>query len=326
MDFLELTNYHYEHSPAYKRILDGAHLTHTPRSLEEVPYLPASLFKEVDLLSIPREEVFKTLYSSGTSGHPSKIYLDRKNALDQQIALATIVGRALGKGRMPMLVIDTPRTLTDRNAFAARAAGILGFSVFATKRVFALDDEMRLDREKITDFLSQYGDKPYFLFGFTSVVFEKLLEELERTGETLDLSQGVLIHGGGYKKLAARAVDERIFVKRLKAVTGIKKVMNYYGMVEQTGSIYLTCEEGRFHPSEMSAVLVRDPVTLEVVPDGEVGLLQVFTTLATSYPGHSILTEDLGVMEPCTCGEGRGFRVLGRVKGSEIRGCSDAYR
>lgn len=73
-------------------------------------------------------------------------------------------------------------------------------------------------------------------------------------------------------------------------------------------------------------MLVRDPVTLEVVPDGEVGLLQVFTTLATSYPGHSILTEDLGVMEPCACGAGRGFRVLGRAKGSEIRGCSDAYR
>ena len=48
-----------------------------------------------------------------------------------------------------------------------------------------------------------------------------------------------------------------------------------------------------------------------------------------SYPGHSLLTEDEGVLlgeDDCKCGRlGKYFLVLGRVKNAEIRGCSDAY-
>ena len=46
-----------------------------------------------------------------------------------------------------------------------------------------------------------------------------------------------------------------------------------------------------------------------------------------SYPGQSILTEDIGVIhgiDNCKCGKlGKYFSVLGRVPDSELRGCSD---
>jgi hypothetical protein len=62
---------------------------------------------------------------------------------------------------------------------------------------------------------------------------------------------------------------------------------------------------------------------------GERGLLQVLSVLPGSYPGHSLLTEDLGdwVGEdaPGSTLGGRHFRVLGRAPRSEIRGCSDTY-
>jgi hypothetical protein len=65
-------------------------------------------------------------------------------------------------------------------------------------------------------------------------------------------------------------------------------------------------------------VIVRHPRTLEPQPFGEPGLLQVLSGLPTSYPGHSLLTEDLGVVEE----PGR-FQVLGRLPRAEARGCSD---
>ena len=59
------------------------------------------------------------------------------------------------------------------------------------------------------------------------------------------------------------------------------------------------------------------------------GLVQVMSLLPVSYPGHNILTEDMGIIrgeDDCKCGKkGKYFEILGRVPGTEIRGCSDAY-
>lgn len=62
---------------------------------------------------------------------------------------------------------------------------------------------------------------------------------------------------------------------------------------------------------------------------GEQGLIQVVSVLPVSYPGHSLLTEDEGIMlgeDDCACGrKGKYFSVLGRIKNAELRGCSDTY-
>jgi hypothetical protein len=51
--------------------------------------------------------------------------------------------------------------------------------------------------------------------------------------------------------------------------------------------------------------------------------------LPNSYPGHSLLTEDEGVLigeDDCMCGRlGKYFKIVGRLKNAEIRGCSDTY-
>jgi hypothetical protein len=79
-----------------------------------------------------------------------------------------------------------------------------------------------------------------------------------------------------------------------------------------------------------SDVIVRDTHTLEPLPPGQPGLVQVVSALPTSYPGHSLLTEDLGVVEGCddpaTGMGGRFFRLLGRLPRAELRGCSDTFQ
>ena len=62
---------------------------------------------------------------------------------------------------------------------------------------------------------------------------------------------------------------------------------------------------------------VLDPERREVLPAGEVGLL-CHTDLANRASVCTVLTEDLGVAR------GAGFEVLGRVQGSQARGCSIA--
>jgi len=141
--------------------------------------------------------------------------------------------------------------------------------------------------------------------------------------------QGILIHGGGWKKLSSLAVGPDTFKSAVADACGISEVHNYYGMAEQTGSIFMECDEGVLHASVFSDVIVRDPVTFRVVGTGRAGLLQVVSVLPTSYPGHSVLSEDLGEilgMDDCPCGrKGTYFRVEGRIKNAEVRGCSDVY-
>jgi hypothetical protein len=99
-------------------------------------------------------------------------------------------------------------------------------------------------------------------------------------------------------------------------------------MVEQVGSVFVECEAGHLHAPSFADVLVRHPLTLAPLSTREAGLIQVVSCLPGSYPGHSLLTEDLGTVlgeDDCACGRsGRYFSVHGRIPKAELRGCSDA--
>jgi phenylacetate-coenzyme A ligase PaaK-like adenylate-forming protein len=138
---------------------------------------------------------------------------------------------------------------------------------------------------------------------------------------------GLLIHGGGWKKLHDRRVSNDTFKAALRATFGLERVHNYYGMVEQVGSIFFECEAGWLHTPAYADVIVRERMTLEPLASGEEGLIQVLSILPRSYPGHSLLTEDLGTIageDDCSCGRmGKRFTVAGRLPQAELRGCSD---
>ena len=100
-------------------------------------------------------------------------------------------------------------------------------------------------------------------------------------------------------------------------------------MVEQTGSIYMECEHGHLHAPVFSDVIIRRPLDFSVADKGEKGIIQVVSILPGSYPGHALLTEDEGILlgeDDCPCGRlGKYFKIVGRMKNAEIRGCSDTY-
>jgi hypothetical protein len=298
-------------------------------SLEALPYLPVRLFKTLDLASVPREQIIKTLTSSGTSGQDvSRIRLDRETAMRQTRVLAAIMASFLGKQRLPMVVVDSAELLKDRSQFNARAAGILGFSVFGRDHHYALDAKLKLRAEALQTWLEAHHGQPLLLFGFTSIVWLGLCQEAERLGLKLDFGpDSTLIHGGGWKRLQDQQIGNDAFKARLREQLGIQRVFNYYGMVEQVGSIFMECEHGHLHAPVFADVIVRHPQTLQPLPVGEPGIVQVLSALPLSYPGHSLLTEDVGRLhgeDDCPCGRpGRHFSVSGRLPQVEMRGCSD---
>jgi len=331
---IELTNVHRENCAGYGNILNCTGYDEKKvDTYKDLPFLPVRLFKELSLKSVADENVVKTMTSSGTTGQSvSKIYLDKTTSTNQQKTMVKIVSDFTGSSRMPMIIIDCPSVIKDRNMFSARGAGILGFSMFGSKKIYALNDDMQLDVDGIKEFLEKYKGQRIFLFGFTFMIWQYFYKELVRLKEegiTFDLSEGVLIHGGGWKKLISEAVSPQEFHDRLNAVCKIDAVHDYYGMVEQTGCIYMQCKCGHLHASNFSDVIIRNPYDFSECETGQTGIIQVVSSIPESYPGHSLLTEDEGMIlgeDDCPCGrKGKYFKILGRIKNAEIRGCSDTF-
>lgn len=326
----DLTAHHVEHCEPYARMVATVFGGTKPvERLDQLPWLPVRMFKRLDLRSVPSEAVIKTLTSSGTSGQAvSRIFLDATTAGLQTRALVRIATEFLGGNRRPMLIIDDRSFLTDRSRFNARAAGILGFSTLGRNHFYLLDEQLRADWNGLSAWLDAQGSAPILLFGFTFIVWQQFVMAARRDGVHLRFPQdSALVHGGGWKRLEDQRVSVEAFKEALADGFGIRRVHNYYGMVEQVGSIFFECENGRLHTPTYADILIRDPFTLEPVADGNVGLIQVMSLLPRSYPGHSLLTEDLGVVtgvDNCSCGrQGRTFEVHGRLKNVEMRGCSD---
>ncbi len=91
--------------------------------------------------------------------------------------------------------------------------------------------------------------------------------------------------------------------------------------------IYPDDSQGVKRTPTYAEVLVRDPRTLEIVPDGTVGLLEFVCPLPHSYPGIAVLLDDMGRIVSRDSGsdgwQGTGFEVVGRAERAEPRGCGD---
>jgi phenylacetate-coenzyme A ligase PaaK-like adenylate-forming protein len=298
--------------------------------LSDLFYMPVQIFKNYELKSMVSGSLSKTLTSSGTTSNSvSKIFLDKETTKYQTKALSSIMRSYLGRKRLPMIIVDTESVLKNRKLFSARGGGIIGLSTFGRNHFYLFDDEMKIRYEELNAFIDKHKGEKIFLFGFTFMIWLHLIRELEKAGSCLKLENAILVHSGGWKKLEQEKVDYSEFKKRVQKVTGIDKVYNFYGMVEQMGSVYMECEQGYFHASVFSEIIARDAISHEPVSNGQTGVIETLSVLPHSYPGHVILTEDQGVIhgvDDCKCGrKGTYFSIIGRLPKAEARGCSDTY-
>ena len=301
-----LNKHHYNQCKIYKKIINRFSFNIKKKDkLENLPYLTAGIFKEFDIHSLSKKKIFKVLTSSGTSNQqPSKIYLDKKSALNQILVLKKTFHDFFNDNeRYPMLVIDRPLSLNSNNTYSARTAAILGFSIFGRNITYALNNDFSLNT-KIVKYFFKKNKKKNYIFGFTSLVWFNFINQLVISKNFIDLSNSTIIHGGGWKKLEKQKVSNSLFKKYIKKYFKIKKIHNYYGMIEQIGSVFFECEKGFFHTSCLNDIIVRKN-NGKVLTNKKKGIIQLLSILPTSYPGHNILTEDVGSIfgeNNCNCG------------------------
>lgn len=329
--------FHYEHNEMYKRFCERKGFDpHKSFSIEEIPPVSVSVFKELGfkLNSVPKEDLTLALQSSATSGIPSTIVVDKETAKRQAKAMIKVVGEFIGKERKPFLIMDIDPRSSYKKLLGARFAAVTGYLRFANKTGYFLKaDENNVsyfDVDGIQEYVKALdADKPVVVFGFTYILYQHVLQSIEKAGIRIQLPRGSkIIHIGGWKKLESEKISKDLFNDRLSKSFGINStdVIDIYGFTEQMGLNYPDCECGWKHTSSYVRVLVRDTVTREILPPGKEGLLEFVTPVPHSYPGNAVLTDDLGVIDADSCTHGRAgtrFKIVGRMKKAEVRGCGD---
>lgn len=314
--------YHAEASQAFHRFLDSNKVDAVQdRSIEAFPFLPIAIFKEMELVTGDPSRIKKKIRSSSTTGNkPSVICLDQTTIDRQRKALTQIMADAIGADRRPFLVLDAEDIVkASGQDVSSRGSAIRGFLPFTKETHFLLQEDLSL-RPNIPEIPDA------ILFGFTWVVYQ-VMQTLKKEGRKIRAQK--LLHIGGWKKLRDLAVTKEAFNALAADVFEIPHagVIDIYGMTEQLGTIYPDCPEGVKHVPIYADVLVRNPADLREQPERESGLLQFLTPLPSSYPGISILTDDVGVvrgLDGCPCGRrGKFFIFQKRHEEAELKGCGD---
>ncbi|MCJ7689047.1 MAG: acyl-protein synthetase [Clostridiaceae bacterium] len=305
------------------------------KTLEQVPYIPVNMFKYFDLRICELEKVVRVLNSSATTtGIPSKIYLDKNTSIRQTQGLISTLQSFLGGARRPMLIIDCADSNKRGDTITARGAAIRGVSTFGNKIIYVMDKEngeLKLNMDRLLNFEKMYKEQEILVYGFTYILWSKFLNVLKQEGIKVDMPRLKLLHSGGWKKLVSQEVEKKVFSETASQIFNTKpsNVIDFYGMVEQVGVVFVDCEYGNKHVPNFAEIIIRNIQTLEEVKVGESGLIEVMSILGSSYPSQAILTEDIGRflgVDDCPCGRcGKYFRFKSRVEKAEIRGCGDTF-
>jgi hypothetical protein len=170
---------------------------------------------------------------------------------------------------------------------------------------------------------AETAGEPVCLLG-TAFALVHWLDALRQAGTRFRLPEGSrLMDTGGFKGRSREVTREELY-GAVGEMTGIGHAwcVNEYGMTEMSSQFYDAVAGSGAVPAERVhagppwvRTLATDPETLRPLPHGEIGVLR-HVDLANLQSVTSIQTADLGFTSPA------GFRVLGRARGAEARGCS----
>ena len=304
-------------------------------NISDIPPVQVSVFKELGaaLTSVENEDIKLTLQSSATSGVPSSVPIDAITSKRQARAMIKVVGDFIGNERKPFLIMDVDPSSGFREILGARYAAVSGYLNFASSVGYFLkvnsNNTYYFDTDGIKSFIDSLNGQSAVIFGFTYILYSEVMRPLTELGVRFSLPQGSkVIHIGGWKKLEDEKISKSEFNEMAAELFGVEKtdIIDIYGFTEQMGLNYPDCPCGCKHAPLYSEVITRDVITKEVLPAGEEGLLEFVSPIPHSYPGNVVLTDDIGIIEEGTCEYGRAgtrFRICGRLKKAEIRGCGD---
>lgn len=292
---------------------------------EQVPAVPAAAFKEVDLWAGGAGDPEAVFLTSGTTAGVGRRgrHLIPRVSLYRASALATLQAHLIPEDRpLPVLSLipspaDAPESsLSSMMGFVADRWG-------SPTRWLAHPDQGVDAPAFLVAARDSASHGAAVLVAGTAFAFVHLLDAMARDGARVFLPEGSrLMETGGFKG-RSREVARSDLYAGLEERLGIPawRMVNEYGMTELLSQMYEpTLREGpaslRGHVAPpWLRVHALDPLTLEPLPEGRVGVLAFFDLANVGSVCH-VLTQDLGWVA------GGRLRLQGREAGAEPRGCS----
>jgi len=301
---IELFIFQYKNNLIYKTFVD--HLSVDPERVSEVsqiPFLPISFFKshKVTAGEFVPEEIFE---SSGTTQlNPSKHYINDLNFYHQ--VSSRIFSDFFDMIQGAIIIGLLPSYLERKNSSLVSMVDYFIKISNRSESGFYLENPNTLV-ERLNKFKG--SGKPVYLFGVTFA----LLDLAEK--HKLDLDNLVVLETGGMKGRGRELIREELHSELRKAFNS-NRISSEYGMTELLSQAYMT-KEGYFKTPPWMKVKIRDiNDPFSYVKNGRSGAINVID-LANIHSCAFIETEDLGVRSS------EGFKVLGRLDNSDMRGCN----
>ena len=333
----ENCRFQYRGCPEYRRILDGMGFSPDDltddEALARLPFLPTLVFKRHKLFSLPKSRMAVRATSSGTSGTSSEIGFtvgDLWSGLKMVLKVSKL-RRLVSVVPCHYIVFGYKPHKSNKTAVTKTALGATLFTP-ALSRTFALtykDGKYSPDLEGVMNAVVRRSKSrfPVRFMGFPSHTYF-LMKLMDEKGIRVTLPKGSKIMlGGGWKQFYAEQVDKSVFYELAERVLGVSddNIVEFFGAVEHP-ILYCDCKNHRFHVPAYSRVIIRDPETMQPMPLGSEGLVNLITPMVTASPIVSVMTDDIGILsdgKQCGCGlTSPTLEILGRIGMRDIKTCA----
>lgn len=329
--------YHIRRCSGYAAICK--HLDFSPEQLQtiedlaKIPVIPTLFFKRKALFSMPQWRMAMKVTSSGTSGKYSRIGFDWGCILAEAPMVINLGLRHRLASPIPAhcIVLGYKPHKSNHTGVTRTMFGLTHFSP-PLSRTYALqmvDGTYVPDLDSVARSLKKLESSrfPTRIIGFPSYLWFGL-QRMDELGLRVKLPRSSrIILAGGWKQHSAQEVDKGSLYALVEQTLGIPetRINELFGAVEHP-VFYNTCPRHHFHLPAYGRVIIRDPDTLEPLPMGRAGLVNLISPLMTATPTLSVMTDDLGYLTPgekCGCGIRSPYlTILGRVGMSDIQTCA----
>jgi phenylacetate-coenzyme A ligase PaaK-like adenylate-forming protein len=329
--------FHMKNCPEYKAILGNFNFDLTSlKSVEDlykIPPMPTSYLKNNPLLSKPYHKLIVKTTSSGTSGKKTLSGFDVSSGLCGISMLLKVFRfhKLLTLKRTNYIILGYQPDKSNRTAMAKALKGITLLAP-AKNIEYALvfkDGDYKINTNGLMIAINEFAkqDNPVRIVGFPAY-FKMFIDELNERGIKLKLHKdSKILLGGGWKAIFYDEISKDELFRMANGTLGVllQNFKDHFSTAEHPIN-YVSCQNFHFHVPAFSRVIIRDVRTLEPVPYGTPGLLNLITPLLSSAPFGSILTDDIAVMKAgseCGCGIASPyFELIGRVGLASVKTCA----
>ncbi|HIB77479.1 MAG TPA: acyl transferase, partial [Flavobacteriales bacterium] len=270
----------------------------------DVPFLPIQFFKNRKVLT-GNNPVQKVFESSGTDNtQTSKHYVT--NLQLYKDLLANGFEAAYGQPNQYCLLALLPSYLERKDSSLVEMVKHL-MQISAHSRNGFFLNEFGLLKNTLKELEKQA--QPTILIGVTFALLD-FVEQFQ-----LKVPNIIVMETGGMKGRRNELTRTELH-SILKKGFGSREIHSEYGMTELLSQAY-SKGKGVYHPPNWMKVVARDVEDpLILLPPGTRGAINIID-LANVHSCSFIATDDIGLVN-----EDGTFEILGRLDGSEMRGCS----